>query len=147
MAATGPNNKTYTWSPKIFLSDTTIYNPIATPLVTTPFYLKVVSPDKCEAFDTVLITVKPFRLDIPNSFSPNGDGINDTWNLGELGLSSQARVTIYDRGCREVFTSNGYNLKWDGTRNGKPVPAGTYYYIIEPGFKFARHTGWVLLIR
>ena len=146
-ATTGPNNKTYSWSPKLFLSDTTIYNPVATPLITTPFYLKVVSPDKCEAFDTVLITVKPFRLDIPNSFSPNGDGINDTWNLGELGLSSQARVTIYDRGGREVFTSNGYNVKWDGTRNGKPVPAGTYYYIIEPGFKFARRTGWVLLIR
>lgn len=41
----------------------------------------------------------------------------------------------------------GQATRWDGTRGGTPVPVGTYYYVIDPGFRQPKMTGWVLVIR
>jgi len=73
-------------------------------------------------------------LEIPNGFSPNGDGLNDKWVIRNLStLYPRCRVTVYNRWGSPVFESSGYNRAWDGTLNGKKLPDGTYYCIIELG--------------
>ena len=67
---------------------------------------------------------------IPEVFTPNGDGIFDTWNI--VGLASeQASIKVYNRWGSIVFESTGSYIPWDGDFNGNPVPDATYYYIIE----------------
>ncbi|WP_266204430.1 T9SS type B sorting domain-containing protein [Pontibacter kalidii] len=73
-------------------------------------------------------------IDIPNGFTPNGDGLNDTWVLKNLpNLYPDNQVTVYNRWGSEVFSSKGYKRPWDGTYKGKRLPDGTYYCIIEFG--------------
>ncbi|WP_299703696.1 gliding motility-associated C-terminal domain-containing protein [uncultured Pontibacter sp.] len=74
------------------------------------------------------------ELDIPNGFTPNGDGINDRWVIRNLPeLYPNCRVTVFNRWGSPVFESKGYGKEWDGTHNGKRLPDGTYYAIIEFG--------------
>jgi gliding motility-associated-like protein len=75
-------------------------------------------------------------LPIVNAFSPNNDGVNDVWDLSILSSFSNIKVQVFDRGGNMVFQSLGYNKPWNGTKNGQPLPVGTYYYIIDvPGYK------------
>ncbi|GAA4313653.1 gliding motility-associated C-terminal domain-containing protein [Nibribacter koreensis] len=73
-------------------------------------------------------------IEIPTGFTPNGDGINDVWVLKNLSTMFPAcRVTVYNRWGSPVFESRGYQKPWDGNVMGKPVPAGTYYTVVELG--------------
>ena len=86
-------------------------------------------------------------LEIPNAFSPNGDGINDRWNIDGLKARPNATTEVYNRYGQIVYKSNGYTLGWDGTRNGQLLPSGTYYYVIKPAPGEKAYTGWVALLR
>jgi gliding motility-associated-like protein len=87
-------------------------------------------------------------LIIPNTFTPNGDGINDTWNIINLADYAKAAINIYNRYGINLYHSLGYALPWDGTWNGKILPAGTYYYIIDPKDKVHNvKSGWVVILR
>lgn len=74
---------------------------------------------------------------IPNSFSPNGDGINDVFRLyGNKGMKKLLRLTIFDRHGNMVFQQAQNALHdtspgWDGTFDGKPVDTGTYFFVAE----------------
>jgi gliding motility-associated-like protein len=70
-------------------------------------------------------------LEIPNTITPNGDGINDTWNIKNLDAYPNTTVDIFDRSGHKVFTSVGYGKSWDGTFNGAVLPSGVYYYVIN----------------
>ncbi len=72
-------------------------------------------------------------LVIYNAFSPNDDGINEEWNIGSSGSFPNIKVNIFNIWGKEVFSSKGYAEPWDGTYNGNDLPAGTYYYVIDPG--------------
>lgn len=76
-------------------------------------------------------------ITVVNVFSPNGDNINDTWIVKGLNEYLNCRVEIYNRYGQMIFQSFGYQRPWDGTFKGKPMPVGTYYYIINltPGDK------------
>jgi len=81
-----------------------------------------------------VLTVIPLPdavLVVPNTFTPNGDGINDAWNLPALASYPNCTVNIYDRYGQVMFRSIGYPTPWDGRYNGKDVPTGVYYYIID----------------
>ena len=86
------------------------------------------------------------KIVIPNAFSPNGDGINDTWKITSLGDYPGATLDIFDRYGMKVKHLEG-NMEWNGTVNGSPLPVATYYYIINPGNGVAQITGWVVLVR
>jgi gliding motility-associated-like protein len=82
----------------------------------------------CTATDEILVTMD---IGIPNFFTPNNDGINDTWEIPYLENVPQARVYIYDR-FGNLVTSYLYgNGGWDGMRNGQPAGVDTYWYVIE----------------
>ncbi|MDG1475705.1 MAG: gliding motility-associated C-terminal domain-containing protein [Vicingaceae bacterium] len=121
---------TYTWSPVTGLSDTTIFNPEASPEETTTYFVTVTSPNGCTAIDSVTITVLP-TINFPDGISPNGDGKNDVWIIDFIEEYPDNVVEIYNRWGELLFHADGYQQDWDGTYEGKELPIGTYYYIID----------------
>jgi gliding motility-associated-like protein len=82
-----------------------------------------------------------------NTFTPNGDGVNDEWNIPELTAYPNNTVNVFNRYGDKVFSSVGYNQPWDGTHNGSPVPAGTYYYVINTKFSGIVYSGYITVMR
>lgn len=76
--------------------------------------------------------IDPTTDGVMNLITPNGDGFNDLW-LIDLAKLRPAKVAIYSRAGRQVYSSNDYNNDWGGTYNGNHLPEGTYYYLIEGG--------------
>lgn len=89
--------------------------------------------------DSVAIPVKVLKLiNIPNAFSPNGDGIHDTWEIWDVtgvpisSLFPKIEVEIFNRWGSRVFYSKGYEKPWNGKAiSGGDLPVGTYYYVIK----------------
>jgi gliding motility-associated-like protein len=84
---------------------------------------------------------------IPNTFTPNNDGINDTWDIKYLNSYPNCTVNIFDRYGQEVYSSIGYGIPWDGRRKGANLPQGTYYYIIKLQINQKALAGSVTIIR
>ena len=136
------------WTPNIELNDATIISPNATPSQSRTYKIEVTTLDNCKNTDTVFIKVIN-SLIIPNSFSPNGDGINDKWIISGIDAFSGCDIQINDRGGRIVFKNRGNTILWDGTYNGKPLPVATYYYIVSlnDGFIKEPFAGAITIIR
>ncbi|GAA4323296.1 hypothetical protein GCM10023149_24150 [Mucilaginibacter gynuensis] len=100
----------------------------------------------------VLTVIPAFKetvdIKIPNTFTPNGDGVNDTWKITSLASEhSNCQLNIYNRYGTLVYASRGYANEWDGTYNNTAVPAGTYYYLIDLKNNKPFITGYVMIIR
>jgi gliding motility-associated-like protein len=138
----------YFWTPATWLNDASSLTPQAGPPANTTYTLHVVSDLGCgvstdDAFVRVYKEVK-----VPNAFSPNGDGINDDWQITNLITYPEAIVQVFNRNGQLVYQSRGYGRAWNGTYNGKPLPVGTYYYVIDLKTDyFQRLTGWVFIVR
>ncbi|PJJ83387.1 Ig-like domain-containing protein [Mucilaginibacter auburnensis] len=141
-------NVTYKWSPMLGLSDATIKNPVVTGGETDITYtLVITSALGCKSDPTsILVKVAP-EIKPPNTFTPNADGRNDQWLIEGIEAYKQADVRIYSRQGQQLYYSIGYAKPWDGTSNGKPVPFGTYYYIIDVREFGIKLTGYVSVIR
>ena len=115
------------------------------------YYVKV-SVDGCVSTDTVIVNNDCY-MDVPNVFSPNGDGINDYFYPRQLLTKGLAafKMDIYNRWGQLIFTTNALDGRgWDGNFNGVPQPEGVYIYVIEGEFKDAEHThrqGNITLLR
>lgn len=70
-------------------------------------------------------------LEIPNSITPNGDGVNDNWKITGSDHYPNAEFSIYTRLGNRIFYSKGYPKAFDGNYNGQPLPVGVYYYVID----------------
>jgi len=121
---------TFIWTPNYELSDNTVSNPQATPLVTTLYTVNVTNVVGCTGSDTIRITVLG-EIIIYSGFTPNGDGDNDLWNLPMLVKFPNVVVDVYNRWGEQLFHSEGYDEPWDGKYKGKDLPVGTYYYVID----------------
>jgi gliding motility-associated-like protein len=128
------NIVSYQWKPSIGLNNATIKDPVASPSSTTVYTLDITDDNNCETSGSLKITVLEgtSKILVPNAFSPNDDGINDTWIITNLSAYPGASVDVFNRYGQPVFHSENYNKPWDGTFNGSPLPMGTYYYIIDP---------------
>ncbi|HWZ15721.1 MAG TPA: gliding motility-associated C-terminal domain-containing protein [Mucilaginibacter sp.] len=120
----------YSWTPSTGLNSTTIRSPIANPGNTTVYQLHVISASGCDAMASVTVNVIK-SLDIPSAFTPNGDGINDLWNIKYLNDYAKSTLDVFNRYGQLVFHSVGYSKPWNGTNNGSQLPAGVYYYMID----------------
>jgi len=127
---TGPGGSVFMWSPGATLSDSLIANPIAAPLITTEYIVYVEDANGCINSDTVTVTIVP-EFSPNDGFTPNGDGINDVWIIGDLTDYPNIEVNIFNRWGQQLFSSTGYSDPWDGKHNGKDLPVGTYYYVID----------------
>ncbi|MCS7074809.1 MAG: gliding motility-associated C-terminal domain-containing protein, partial [Bacteroidia bacterium] len=84
------------------------------------------------------------QLEIPNVFTPNGDGINDQFVIRYRGTKSYTLVVL-DRWGKQLWSSNDPNTHWDGTNNGNPAVEGVYYYVLKIGDK--TYNGNITLLR
>lgn len=140
------NGLSYLWSPGIGLDNPGIATPKFAPPSDLEYTLLVTSSDGCSASDKVKVTLLK-QIRVPNAFSPNNDGINDKWEILYLDSYPGCEVEVYNRYGQLVFRSIGYDRAWDGTRNGSPLPVGTYYWIINPKNGRQALTGSVTIIR
>jgi gliding motility-associated-like protein len=136
----------YEWSPTSYLDNPYSPNPIATPQETVTYTIKVIIDEGCEVTDEVKVTVRR-ELKIPNGFTPNGDGVNDTWEINNITFQPDAVIEVFDRWGNRVFYSQGYAKEWDGTFNGQPLPIHTYFYVIIAENGKQKWTGSVNIIR
>jgi gliding motility-associated-like protein len=86
-------------------------------------------------------------LIITNTFSPNGDGLNDTWGVPGIRFYEGARISVYDRGGVRLFYTESPDEGWDGTFNGKQLPVSSYFWTIEIGETGEIRRGMLNLIR
>jgi gliding motility-associated-like protein len=121
---------TYSWTPSEGLSDSTISNPIAIPSMTTTYIVTITSANGCSASDSIVVTVLPL-INYSDGITPNSDGTNDVWIIDYIEQYPDNVVEIYNRWGELLFHADGYQQNWDGTYNGKKLPIGTYYFIID----------------
>lgn len=124
------NANSWTWSTPEGLSNPHIETPILTATIREWKYVSMTN-NICSAKDSIEIWITQELL-IPNTFTPNGDGIHDTWHLTGIENYPNVVIKIYNRWGNIVYENAGYPKDWDGTaQNGKPLPVATYYYIIS----------------
>jgi len=91
-------------------------------------------------------------IEVSQALTPNGDGINDTWELSNIEQFKDNKVFVVDRWGNKVYQANGYNnsdVLWNGIGiNGSKVPVGTYFYTIEVRVKesIVRKTGFIEVV-
>jgi len=111
------------------------YSPVGNieSLVQGYYLITVVDANECEyVLNPITLTdVDEECLKIPNAFTPNEDGVNDTWIIENIHLYPNAYIHVYNRWGQIIFEAKGSDDPWDGKFNGRYVPVGTYLYIIE----------------
>ncbi len=128
--ATG-TDLSYYWTPSTYMTNANSLTPVVNAPASGYFTLHVQSSHGCgEQTDIMYLKVYD-KIIIPNAFSPNGDGINDTWFIDPLDLFTDAVLEVFDRSGQVVFKNQGAYKPWNGTRNGIALPTGTYYYILD----------------
>lgn len=98
---------------------------------TTSFYISRMD-GTCESSRVkVDVIVGLSVIHIANTFTPNGDNINDYWVINSIENYPAALVQVFNRYGQKVFESKGYPKPFDGNYNGQKLPSGVYYYIIN----------------
>lgn len=147
LATAKGTNLVYEWSPPTYLSATNVLQPVVVnPIEDIVYSLKVTGIGGCERTDKVKIFALKI-IDPPNTFTPNGDGINDLWEIKNLNLYNDCVLEIYSPQGLKVYRAVNYSKPWDGTYNGKPLPAGTYYYVINTNSERKSIAGYVTLLK
>ncbi|RZM23151.1 MAG: gliding motility-associated C-terminal domain-containing protein [Pedobacter sp.] len=82
-----------------------------------------------------------------NFFTPNGDGINDTWVVQDIQLYPNNYLQIFDRAGRIVYEKANYDNSWEGNFMGTPLSSGTYYYILKLSKDMAAKKGFITIVR
>ncbi|MDB5117061.1 MAG: type sorting protein [Mucilaginibacter sp.] len=135
------------WTPTDYLDNPNTLNPVASPVKDITYTLHVLSANNCGS-DTSSVFVRVYnKIIIPNTFSPNKDGINDFWNIDALITYPNCLVTIFNRYGTQIYKSTGYSTPWNGTYKGLPIPVGTYYYVIDLQVGTPKLSGWVFVVR
>lgn len=134
------------WSPTTALDDPASVTPIASPTDDITYTMTVTSQNCGISTSTVFVRVYK-KVTIPNTFSPNSDGINDRWNIDALITYPESSVMVFNRYGQVVYKSTGYPKAWDGTYNGKALPGGIYYYIIDLKNNTKKLAGWVMIVK
>lgn len=123
---------TILWSPFYNMNDATLIKPIVNPNETTIYFLTV-SNGICSITDEVTVFVEN-QLEIPNTFSPNGDGTNDKWEILGIDNFPDCNIQVFNRWGQLVFQTTGYPLekRWDGSSlSGNELASASYYYVIN----------------
>ena len=104
-------------------------------------------PDIKALWNTDSIEIRVYeRIWIPDAFTPNDDGVNDSWELRGIEMYPAVEVTIYNRWGTVIFFSKGYDRPFDGFYKNERVPAGVYSYHIKPSATQPRLTGQLTVV-
>ncbi|HRW22210.1 MAG TPA: gliding motility-associated C-terminal domain-containing protein, partial [Bacteroidales bacterium] len=118
-------------------------------LVEGEYLVTVIDANGCEyELDIIQLTdIQEECLKIPNAFTPNADGINDTWILENIHLYPTAYIKVFNRWGQNMYEAKGIDEPWDGNYNGNPVPVGVYLYVIDLFNGDEPYTGTVTIVR
>lgn len=135
----------YQWTPSAGLSNDTAAIPVVSITTDTEYKVVVTSPDGCSASATVKVLVIKNPV-IPTAFTPNGDGINDTWEISNTENRPAYTIKVFNRNGLVVFSSSGYRVPWDGTYRGHKLPVGVYYYVLDSHGELGVLSGTVTIL-
>jgi gliding motility-associated-like protein len=126
------------WSPQQGLNNATVPDPIASPQQTTTYRCEAVNAGGCISGSqvTIHIACNNSNFFIPNTFSPNGDGMNDVFYVRGTGLYGVKSFRIFNRLGQILYerlniAANNVSSGWDGTYRGEKMPADVYVCVIE----------------
>jgi gliding motility-associated-like protein len=125
------SNLHYKWVPAAGLDRDDVLNPTVKIDEDREYTLTVTTGLGCSITAKVKVHLVS-SINAANAFSPNGDGVNDTWVLKYIETYPNVAVDVFNRYGEKVFSSQGYSVPFDGNYKGKQLPVGTYYYIINP---------------
>lgn len=114
-----------------------IPNPVIAPEDSTTYFVNILDANGCQIRDSVTVTVASDPLEsvfVVNMITPNGDGLNDVLEFKGAKKFGQNSLTVYNRWGDKVYSKVNYQSdeeRFDGTKNGKPLPAGNYYYVLS----------------
>jgi gliding motility-associated-like protein len=136
------------WAPTTNIYNQNTLTPDVFPTSTTQYTLTAVFPNGCSLYDVVIVNVLPSNeLFFFNSFSPNGDNVNDYFFIGNIGLYPNNTLEIYNRYGQKVFSKTAYNNDWNGSYLGTDLPCGTYFYILDTHDSPGKYKGEVNIIK
>jgi gliding motility-associated-like protein len=148
ISATASGNRlVFNWSPATYLNNPFILLPTIVDPKNDIFYtLSVMGVGGCISKDEVFIKVLKLPK-APNTFTPNGDGINDTWVIKYLDSYPGVVLEIFSAQGQLILHTTKTTVPWDGTYNGQPLPSGTYYYVLDPKNGREKVAGFVTIIK
>ena len=130
-----------------FSDNTLTFNPI----ISETYFISLVDANGVRSnTDTIQVNVLDctnLDLEIPTAITPNGDQVNDNWEIGNIQYANNVVVEVYNRYGLQVFRSEGYAESWDGTYENNPLPVGTYYYMINVDGGTQLYNGSVTILR
>lgn len=138
LSATGTNIDYYFWTPAATLSCNTCALPLATPIENTCYYITVSNIYGCKANDSIIIKIKceDSQVFLPNTFTPNADGINDVLAVRGIGIRTVLSFKIFNRWGQLIFeksnfAANDYSNGWDGTYLNTPIGNDIFIYTVD----------------
>lgn len=139
----------YTWVP---LNNTIKYpnsaTPDVSPIKNTTYTVTAYDSNGCLGWDTVRVRVEPSdELVFYSAFTPNGDGVNDYFYIGNIQKYPENILKIYNRYGQVIFTAANYLNDWNGEYQGNKVPTGTYFYILYTNTDKGNYSGSVTILR
>ena len=145
----GSGGFNYIWTPQNTLTYPYTANPDAEPIVTTTYYLYGTdASNKCPAYDEVTVYIIPNNAVVfYNTFTPNGDGNNDTWYIGNIYKYPNNKLEVYNRYGKLVYKASSYINNWEGKAFGEDLPSATYFYIMDLGDGSKTFHGTVTIVR
>ena len=141
----GEGGVSYEWRPATYLDDPLLQRPTTTPDDNITYTLQVTDEFGCQD-EAAINLILQLNLVILNTFTPNGDGINDTWFIENLDRYDNHKVWIFDRLGNQLLEFEDYQNDWNGTANGTDLPTGTYFYRIDLG-NTQENRGSITIIR
>lgn len=131
----------FTWSPTDVLSDPSITEPVASPALGTNVFTLTIDDNNCMISDDVVINVVDrdvvscSDLVLPNTFTPNGDGINDDFGISNPFLIDQLiSFEIFDKWGGRIFQTNDVSGAWNGRRLDSGIEVGNSSYVYKVSY-------------
>jgi gliding motility-associated-like protein len=133
-----PDVTEWQWTPADYLTCTTCADPVCTPLAPITYIVTVTNNNGCMASDSVAISLKCSGsvVFIPNTFTPDGDGLNDIFYPRGKGIKLVKYLRIFNRWGELIFEQRNFSLDdiskgWDGRYKGKMLDPDVFVYITE----------------
>lgn len=143
----GTGGTIFYWQPDYNIKYYNTSQPDVWPITTTTYTLSTVDQHQCFNSDVVTVRVaKGDKLFFYSAFTPNSDGENDFFYIGNLEKYPDNNLKIYNRYGKMIYSATNYDNTWNGKYLGNDVPTGTYFYILNDG-KGEQYKGSVTILR